>query len=1137
MGLVLLRRIREHRVLFAASLSASLLGATVLATLYVFAGAVGDSSLRQVLDRRSAGAASLVISADVPRERAEEAQRAVVAGAERAFDGLPVTVRRTERSGPYELTAGAGRAADPPRAGVEARPVLTHLGVADRERVVVVAGALPERVEGAAAADRGPVEVAVPSVAAEQLGLRPGQRFGLTGRLAGGRLEAVVTGVYRVADADDPYWLADPLRGRGVRTVEFTTYGPLLVDPAVLASGRVAAGPTAWSVRADYSTMTVGRVDALAAAAERGAEELAAEAALGGGATVTTELPSVLERFSRSLLVTRSLLVIVAVQLVLLTAGVLLLVARMLGGEQARETEVLRARGASDRRIAGLAVAEALLSAVPAAVCAALLAGPLARLLGGGRHGEGTAGPWWEAAAAPGVWLVAAGTAALSAGCTAAALTAASRPGRGGGLPGPLRAGADVALLLAAAVAYWRLRRQADTAGSGALSVDADGRLGIDPLLVAAPALTLLAGTVLVLRLVPPAARLAERWAARGRSLPAALAAWQFSRRPQHGSRPVLLLVLAVAIGMLALAQGASWRASQPDQADFRAGASLRVADRATRVPGDAARYAALPGAEAAAPAYRDEQPMSGNRMATVLALDTRHAAERMLLRADLADRDPEALMAAVRTGAPGSGEEGSVSGGPAGLVVPAGTDRVTLRMRLADAATGRPVERFEPTVLVQAEDAHGLGYRLPAGAFDDGAAVLTAVLRLGSTGGEPGVAPAGPVVLTGVVLQGRVPPRGPADVELTLDEARAEGPGAASRPLAVPAGLRWAGSVRATVDGEEQPPARPTASAAAHRPLSARFPIGHPSSGGLLGTPAQSVEVRLWAARPAPPDRVAGIATDAYLAVSGARVGDTVSVTLGGSDVRVRIAGSVRHLPTTGAGAADPSGAGAGAGTAGAGSWHGGALLLDLPAVNTVLRGTGDGEGLAPTEWWIAAAPGQAAGLAERLRARPDVEPADVLVRDEIAARLRGDPLGAAPRTALLAAAAAAALLAAVGYACGVVGAARARRAELAVLHAMGAGRCALARYTALDQGVLIVVAALTGVGLGAAVTHAVVPMLVLTEGGAPPVPEVLVALPSAESLVLLVAVALPPLATAGALMLRRTRAADTLRQGGEAS
>lgn len=156
-----------------------------------------------------------------------------------------------------------------------------------------------------------------------------------------------------------------------------------------------------------------------------------------------------------------------------------------------------------------------------------------------------------------------------------------------------MRAGADLGLLLIAAVAYWQLDRQS---GSGALSGDQAGNLGIDPLLVTAPALALLAGTVLTLRLLPPAAKLAERRAAKGRGLPAALAGWQFSRRPLRGAGPVLLLVLSVAMGMLAIGQSASWNRSQSDQADFGSGAAVRLVGGHGSGPATAYAYSSLAG-------------------------------------------------------------------------------------------------------------------------------------------------------------------------------------------------------------------------------------------------------------------------------------------------------------------------------------------------------------------------------------------------------------------------------------------------------------------------------------------------------------------------------------------------------------
>ncbi|GGW28754.1 hypothetical protein [Streptomyces xantholiticus] len=55
------------------------------------------------LSGRDAAAAALTVTARVPQERRDAAEKAVVRGAERSFDGLPVTVRRLERSGRYAL--------------------------------------------------------------------------------------------------------------------------------------------------------------------------------------------------------------------------------------------------------------------------------------------------------------------------------------------------------------------------------------------------------------------------------------------------------------------------------------------------------------------------------------------------------------------------------------------------------------------------------------------------------------------------------------------------------------------------------------------------------------------------------------------------------------------------------------------------------------------------------------------------------------------------------------------------------------------------------------------------------------------------------------------------------------------------
>ncbi|MGW4205095.1 FtsX-like permease family protein, partial [Streptomyces sp. NPDC004726] len=391
----LFHRARGHRLLLAAALLAILLTTAVLATLAAFAGSVGDAGLRHALRTRDAAAASLIITSEHTGEDSTAATEAARRGAQRSFDGLPVTLRPFDRSVPYALP----RSLQPPTAR-KGDPDLTTLAVLDRTRVRLSAGSWPT------AGGEDVIEVALPETAAAQLKLAPGPRIVTLGsRLGGPPVRIRVTGVYRPADRNDPYWQLDELGGRGVRKDVFTTYGPLLTDAAAFGSGRIPRAGLSWLATADFGTLRTERLDALRSASRQSQKFLSAEPELKRGTVAKTTLPDALDRLERALLVARATLLIVSLQLVLLAAYALLLVARLLSTERESETRVLLARGASRRRLAGIAALEALLLALPAAVCAPLLAGPLTGLLAGQGPLAGI-GLRVEGGATAQVWLV-----------------------------------------------------------------------------------------------------------------------------------------------------------------------------------------------------------------------------------------------------------------------------------------------------------------------------------------------------------------------------------------------------------------------------------------------------------------------------------------------------------------------------------------------------------------------------------------------------------------------------------------------------------------------------------------------------------------------------------------------------------
>ncbi|MFG2617444.1 FtsX-like permease family protein [Streptomyces sp. NPDC048507] len=1059
-----MRRLRGRWPLAVAVLLTVLITTTALTALLAFTRGVGDAGMRRALTGPDRARTAVVLTGEhaLPARAADDA--AVRSFAERLFGSLPAGVQSVARSRSYGLPA------DPSRAG---RTDLTLLAGLARERVRLLAGRWPDAV----GPDPVRVAVAAPEAALTRLGLSAqalpaGIR--LEDRLGGPALEVLVTGVYRAADPQDPYWRLDPLGGRELQVGSFTTYGPLLVDDSAFTTGGLAQGSRASLLTPDFAGASRTEVEAVRARAAQSA------AARPSGLTVTTELPAFIADLQSGQRVSRSTLLVGALQLSVLAAAALLLVASLLRERQEPERVLLTARGASRRRLGLLSTAESLLLALPAAVLAPLLAPPLLRLPA--RYGPlarvpfDPGGSWllWPAAALCALLCVLlTALPAVLRGVTAAAL------GRGGRrralVSGFARSGADLALVALAVLAYRQLSRYGAGEGAG----PGGGPLGVDPVLVAAPTLALCAGTLLVLRLLPFAARLGGRIAARGRGLGPALVGWQLARRPQRATGPVLLLVLAVSSGVLALGQHTAWSASQRDQADFATAGGLRITGGDLTPMGRAGRYAALPGGDRVLPVIHTGLDLPDGTTGRLLAFDT-HAADRLPLRADLRDGRPmRDLFAPLGAGADAG------RGGADGIALPGAPRRIDLDVSVrADAEAGG-----RPSLALLLRDRYGLTYRTPASTLPE-SGDGTVSMRLDPLTGAPVGSAAGPLRIVGLLMsygtapsyfspgEGLAPVSGELALRRVAVSEAADGPGV---PVAAPA-PDW--KLRAPVaDGISEsllaPDLRPAG------PDLLRL--------GYRGPPGTPLQLSLSAG--GPPAGLLGVATHGYLRSVGAAVGDEVPVRIGVSTVRVRITGAVGSLPVAG----DT------------------ALAVDLGAAGRLLGAEGAQELPAADEWWLpAAAPGDTGPERAATELRAGAAPPKVLVREEVAAALLGDPLSAGPQAALAALAVACAVLAAIGFAASAASSGRERAREHAILTALGASRRRLAGTTAAEGCLLVGLGTAVGVGLGAAIVHLVVPLMVLTPAARRPVPEVLVDLPGGPTLLLAAAVAVLPLLSA---------------------
>ncbi|MGW1773430.1 FtsX-like permease family protein [Streptomyces sp. NPDC002104] len=1102
------RRLRGRLPLAAAVLLTVLITTTVLTALFAFTRGVGDAGLRQALAGPGLARGTVLVTGSHPtadRAKDDEAVRGFARG---LFGPLPTATESVARSRSYGLPG-------PHTPGKDAD--LTLLAAFAKDRVRLLSGTWPQPVAGPVS-DRGaPVPVAVPKAALDRLGLAEGAlpaRVRLDDRYGDSPLTVLVTGVYRAAEPNAPYWRLDPLGARGLQVAGFATYGPLLVDDSAFTSGGLVQDSRAVLLTADFSTVDAAGAEAVHGRAAAALKELQGKT----GLAPATELAALLGELRSGLTVARSTLLVGALQLAVLAGAALLLVSHLLTERQDGERSLLAARGASRGRLGVLTAVQALLLALPAALLAPLLTPPLLRLLGG--YGSLAHVPFTVTRS----WLLWPVAAACALGCVVlttlpvvlrgVASAALHRTGRRQALvAGAARSGADLALVALAVLAYEQLSRYG--AGGSGPAAQSGGLFGVDPVLVAAPTLALCAGTLLVLRLLPFGARLGARIAARGRGLGPALVGWQLARRPGRATGPVLLLVLAVSSGVLALGQHTAWSASQRDQADFTTAGGLLISGSDVPSLGRGGRYAALPGGERILPVLRARQDLPGGRTGQVMALDAAAAADRLALRADL--RDGRSMRELFTPLAPASA---STSTSAPGIPLPGQPQRIDLSVSVRSTGAGG-----RPGLGLLLRDRFGITYRAAMVQLPESGDATVSV-HLGTMLGAPVGSAATPLSLAGLVfsydregpLPGTDPDAAPVDPasgkpgetvkifdELTVRGlAVAQTRDGAATPVPAPA-PDWKLSAPKLNDGSPAAELLPgSASAPGGQALvELRYRDGSGERGGVQAglTPG-----------PAAAAEVPGIATRAYLSAIGAAVGDLVPVTLDDVTLPVRITAAIGALPVAG----DT------------------AIAVDLDTAARLLA-AGGRELPTPGEWWLPAASADdrtPARAAAQLRSGAGSQ--QVRVREEVASALLDDPLSAGPQGALAALAVACAVLAAIGFAASAAAAARERSREFSVLMALGARRRDLARTATAESCLLVGLGTAVGVGLGVVIVHLVVPLTVLTPAAGRPEPAVLVDLPAARTLLLAAAIAAVPLLSAvfgGRRHQNRSKPADRLR------
>ena len=435
--------------------------------------------------------------------------------------------------------------------------------------------------------DGGPItiEAAVPYEVASEIGLTVGTTLSAVPHWVDATPYAtvVVSGIFRRVDPSHPLWRLDAEVFHTFSSGSFVAV-PLLVSEDTLLRGLGGAFTDmdttyGWMLMVDHERLrATNATDALLSVL--GLQRSMSRTFLSY--RQVTDLDDALADYDERLLFTKLQMFVVLILIAVVVLYYVVTLSSLVAEQRKNEISLLQGRGATERQVLTVFVLEGLTIAGLAIVIAPFLAAVAISVLGlTPAFSDLSGGALLPVTLTRGAFIMSALGGALSFGALMIPAFEASRSpisrdrqemARPSRLSFVQRYYLDVLLLVVSIVLFRQLTEQGSLAATNLL-----GEVAVNQLLLAVPAITLVAAAMVLIRLFPLVMSLASRLLAPRLAPGLVMGLWQMARNPTHYARLALLLILMAGLGIFAASFGGTLKRSFTERVLYSAGSDIRL--------------------------------------------------------------------------------------------------------------------------------------------------------------------------------------------------------------------------------------------------------------------------------------------------------------------------------------------------------------------------------------------------------------------------------------------------------------------------------------------------------------------------------------------------------------------------------